>query len=101
MSSSGQAHLQIRKPEMRQVPNVNRRLDDQEAQGAKIYLTDEMQNISKTSNGNFVKLLISAANGGQRSVLRHSLRPDCLIKGWIETWAVAAANSGNAGASAI
>jgi hypothetical protein len=31
MISSGQVHLQIRKPEMRQVPNVNRRLDDQTA----------------------------------------------------------------------
>ena len=28
MSSSGQVHFQIREPEMRQVPNANRRLDE-------------------------------------------------------------------------
>ncbi len=28
MSSSGQVHLPTREPEMRQVPNANRRLDD-------------------------------------------------------------------------
>jgi len=28
MSTSGQVHLQTREPEMRQVPNANRRLDD-------------------------------------------------------------------------
>jgi len=28
MSSSGQVHVQTQEPEMRQVPNANRRLDD-------------------------------------------------------------------------